>query len=239
MFSTRNQVIRTTTLRQLTLALVAGGAMAGGCQKVLPPRTQPVVLMEEQRPLPVDQATQLRDWEKSTLYYPNGSVVAGSTRFPLAPRAQAGQYERNAVEPVLFLANIVALPITYFYKPPFESYTWNGEITPASFTVQPAYPYEGDPSAPTAPLPGDGVGGANLDGTNVGPVPPAQAPVPSVSEPVRRPSGEQPPLPTENQGVTEVPGRPADANPQPVAPRPTPRSTPRPSGGSRGGAIVP
>ena len=223
MFSTRNQVIRAISMQRLTLAaIVAGGALVGGCQKVLPPRNEPVTLMEDQQPLDIDQATQLRDWEKSTLNYPNGAVVAGSTRFPLAARPQARTLERNLAEPVLFLANVVAVPITYFFKPPFEPYTWHGEITPASYTVQPAYPVE---AAATNPQPGVGNEGAGLDDTNVGPVPPAQSPVPSISEPVRDPSGEQPSLPTENQGPTEVPGTPADANPQPV----------RPSGGNGGG----
>jgi hypothetical protein len=197
----------------IALAAASSAALMGGCQKVLPPKNEPVALIESQIPPQRDEATVRRDFEKSTLYYPNGTTVAGSTRFPLAPRAQAGHLERNLVEPALFLGNVVALPFTYLVKPPFEPYDWKGVVTPPSDTVQPAYPAES--SSSTA---GPGAGGDGMEATDGGPVPAAQSPVPGASEPVRNPSGEQPPLPTENQGVTEVTGTPPDANPQPVTP---------------------
>src|SRR5687767_7115072 len=121
---------QSTQSRMITLAVLGavagGGTLSGGCQKVLPPKSEPVALIESQVEQTPDEATVRRDFEKSTLYYPNGTVEAGSTRFPLAPRAQAGQNERNVVEPALFLANVVVLPFTYFYKPAFEPYDWHG-----------------------------------------------------------------------------------------------------------------
>jgi len=205
-------------------------AMTVGCQTVLPPKTQPVALMEEQRPLVIDDATQLRDFEKSTVYYPSSATQAGSTRFPFAARSNAPKVERAFVEPALFLANVVALPFTLFIKPPGTSYDWHAEVTGPSYTVQPAYPAEA--TATGSPTQDRAAGEA---GTPGGPVPEAQSPVPSVSEPVRDPSGVQPNLPTENQGPNEIPGTPADSSPQPSAPPSGATGGANGAGGATGG----
>jgi hypothetical protein len=192
------------------------------CQTVLPPKSEPVALMEDQQPLLIDDATQMRDFERSTVYYPSGSVEAGSTRFMFAPRVNASRVERGFVDPVMFAANVVTLPVTLFMKAPGTSYDWPAAVTDPSYTVQPAYP----PEAPVSATTGTDAAADNTAGDPSVPVPEAQSPVPGPSEPVRNPGGDQPNLPTENQGVNEVPGRPSGGAPQPSAP---------PSGGVGGG----
>ena len=204
---------------------------SAGCQTVLPPKNEPVALMEHQQPMVIDEATQRRDFEKSTFYYPSQATEAGSPRFPFAARSGASRIERAAVEPALFLANVAVLPFTYLVKPPGTAYDWHATVTEPSYTVQPAYPVEAPATGGTrgdGAAAGGGGGGGGAD--DVGLVPDPQSPVPNPSEPVRDPTGAQPNLPTENQGPNETPGAPADSTPQPTAP---PGDA---SGGGTGGA---
>jgi hypothetical protein len=177
-----------------------------GCQKVLPPKNEPVALIEDQVPLEIDVATQKRDFDKQTIYYPNGGAEAGSTRFPWGTRAKADYVEQQVMDPVLFVANSVSLPFTYFVKTPFSPYDWYGAMTEPSYTVQPAYPPETDektktPTDQSAPPAENAAPTAAPQG-----VPPAQAPVPNPSEPVKEPSGDRQNPPAQNQGGTEKPG---------------------------------
>jgi hypothetical protein len=184
-------------------------ALSAGCQRVLPPKVEPVVLMEDRIPLEPDEATVIRAFDGSTSYYPNGATEAGSTRFPWGPRARASNVENELMGLPIFAANVVSLPFTYFVKPPFSPYVYPGAVTSPTYTAMPAYPTEAPAPGPTdAPAPP----------TADGPVPPAQAPVPSVNEPVRETTGEQPPSPTENTGPNEIPITPPDSTPAPVTP---------------------
>lgn len=191
-------------------------AAVAGCQTVLPPKVEPVALMEDQQPLVIDEATQLRDYEKSTLYYPSSATEAGSTRAPFASRDNAGKVERAFVEPALFLVNVASIPVDVFIKPPFSPYDWHGAVTDATYTAQPAYPVDEQAQDTT------GTPGAPAD--EAGPVPAADSLAPSPSEPVRDPSGQPSNLPTANQGPNEMPAMPADNAPSP---------TPSPSDGAQ------
>jgi hypothetical protein len=132
----------------LLMASLAAAASIMGCQSAFPPNNKPVALMDEQRPLTIDQATQQRGYDKSTLYYPNGAVVAGHPRITFTTPDNAEGIERNLVDPILFVTNMVLLPFTYLVQPPGSSYDWHGAITEPTYTAQPAYPTENSTPAP-------------------------------------------------------------------------------------------
>lgn len=197
-----------------------------GCQRVLPPKNEPVVLMEDRVPLEPDEATVLRDFDKSTSYYPSGATEALSTRTPWAQRAKAKRFESVVMGVPIFAANVVSLPFTYFFKEPFGRYTYHGSITNPTYTAMPAYPAEAPVTGPT-----EGNAAPVDPGLN-GPVPPTDALVPGVNEPVRDPSGEQPLTPTQNPGADGA--TPADDATATPADGETPAPVTPPTGGTDG-----
>jgi hypothetical protein len=117
---------------RLLLSLTAlAGATAGCAQQQQQVYTPP--------PMTVDGAMQLRDFERSVAYYPNGDTVSGIDRFPI--RSTAGldenQYAASAFDLAASLGQTVALPFTYLVVPPFTRGVYYGDNVGPSYTAMP------------------------------------------------------------------------------------------------------
>ena len=109
----------------------AGMILSTGCQRVQ--RNRPVALNDE--PLVVDEAMQIRDWDRSTAHYANGDTIAGATRLTFEPKYDD---RRNyAVDPLIGVGNIVLIPFTYFRTPPRTTVVHQGAIVPPTHTAMP------------------------------------------------------------------------------------------------------
>ena len=131
MFSTRNHTLRTISTAAFGLLASAGVVVSTGCQRVAP--NFPVALND--RPIVVDEAMEIRDWDRSTANYANGTTVAGATRTTWEPT-----YENNysyVVDPAIGVANIVTIPFTYFRTPWGKTVVHHGAITPPTHTAVP------------------------------------------------------------------------------------------------------
>ncbi len=151
-----------------------------GCQQVLPPKVTPVTLMEDQNPHVVDASTTHREFDRSTSYYPSGAVESPSTRFPFGPREGARSGEAELLAVPLFLGNVVALPFTYLFKPPFSTHVYHGDYTNPTHTALPAYPVE---AAATSDDTQSGLTQQESVAPSDALVPPTNAPAPAIVEP--------------------------------------------------------
>jgi hypothetical protein len=129
MFSTRNL----SKLSACALGVLASASMvlSTGCQRIPPNR--PVALNDE--PLLVDEAMQIRDWDRSTSYYANGDTVAGATRLTFEPKDDTRL--NYFADPLIGLTNFVIIPFTYFHTPPFTKMVYQGAIVPPTHTAVP------------------------------------------------------------------------------------------------------
>jgi hypothetical protein len=93
-----------------------------------------------QAPLTIDTAMQLRDWDQSVAYYPNGSVPAWNTRFHYHPSPSAPQWIKPVSEPIAFIGQTLFLPITLVTARPFTPVIYRGVQEPSSSTAFPAPP---------------------------------------------------------------------------------------------------
>ena len=122
-------------------ACVLAAVCLTGCGPQPPPAPPPGPAME------IDSAMQMRDWERSAAWYPNGDTVSGVNRFPI--RSQGGtaatpDYANAAIDLGASMAQTVALPFTYLFVPPFARATYTGENIPPTHTGMPI-------KAPTPP----------------------------------------------------------------------------------------
>lgn len=119
---------------------VAVMVLAGviGCQRVDQPVTDRMISLQS---APDDAAMELRDdWETSVVTYPNGGVVAGPTLYPYTTRDSAA-WQQASFEPVLFLGQTIALPVTVFTTPITAQVVYQGVNFPDTDTaVQPLPP---------------------------------------------------------------------------------------------------
>ena len=109
----------------------AGLVVSTGCQRIPPNR--PVALNDE--PLVVDEAMQIRDWDRSTAYYGNGNTVAGATRLRFQPKDD--RRLNYAADPLIGLANFAIIPFTYFKTPARTTIAHQGAIVPPTHTAMP------------------------------------------------------------------------------------------------------
>ena len=129
---------RDSRRRMMPLALLAatvGGALAGSLGGCAQPRQQ----AHTPPPMLIDGAMQLRDWERSVAYYPNGDTQSGYNRFPIRSDAQVGEseYTDAAYDIGASLVQTVALPFTYFFIPPFAPAVYTGEQIGPTYTAMP------------------------------------------------------------------------------------------------------
>lgn len=104
-----------------------------GCQRTAT-TSRPEPLNET--PLVVDEAIQLRDWERSTAYYPNGAVVAGNTGFFFEPDENLSNWQYLLIEPPLFVLNVALLPVSLVMTPPCVPVVYEGAKIPPTYTAQ-------------------------------------------------------------------------------------------------------
>ena len=131
MYSTPDRNVSSASSLALGLLASVGALILVGCQRARAPRPDAL----NDAPLIVDEAMQIRDWDRSTAYYPSGAVVAGSPRVTFVPR-----YESRvgyAADPLIGIGNIVLIPFTLFSTPPSAKVTSRGAIVPPTHTAVP------------------------------------------------------------------------------------------------------
>jgi hypothetical protein len=117
-------------------AAVLAGGLAAGCQMKPMGYREPV----NESPLLVDGAMEQRNWSPSTSYYASGAVPAGGTGFIYEPSSKLPEFGQALVDPPLFMAQAVALPVTIFINQPWTLRAYHGVIIEPTYTAQPPLP---------------------------------------------------------------------------------------------------
>src|SRR4051794_39829680 len=104
-----------------------------GCQFKQPPPQDRV----NDIPLLVDEAMQKRDFERSTIVYPNGSAIAGSTGYMMETNSRIPYEATRATDPFVATGNILLLPITFPLSKPWKAREFSGAKVPPTYTAQP------------------------------------------------------------------------------------------------------
>jgi hypothetical protein len=127
-------------------ALIIGMGMLAGCQVEMKPHDfGPAPLSST--PITTDQAMEVRQWDLSVASYANDAVLAHPTYSPLQPDRL--KYDGNAIlEPILFLGDVVYIPVGMIIKFPWEFEVNKSISAPASYTLMPPLP-DGAESCPT------------------------------------------------------------------------------------------
>ena len=125
--------------KTIAIALLAAGALVG-CQANVPPSMSKV----NNTPLPIDDAMQRRDWDRSVAYYPNGDTVGGGTGYMFQTHETVTDPYRRVVDPAVSSMNMVLLPIGVFVNTPFKPQVAQGEMLPPTYTAQPVLPAGAD-----------------------------------------------------------------------------------------------
>jgi len=192
--------IRSGSVVAMMFVALAMMSAAAGCQGVS--KHQPLSPVNN-TPLVVDEAMQIRDWDRSTNYYANGATIAGGTAYCWETADWVNEDHRRFVDAPVAVLNFVSMPVGLFVNSPFEKQVIHGEIVPPSYTGQP-------------PLPGE---------------PPPNRPTPEATEmtvPVAEPA--TPPPPPDAPPAVEMPAAPPTPSdtPQPLPPPVTPEPPPAP-----------
>src|SRR5687768_10625841 len=182
------------------VALVLAALAVAGCQGIVPPPTRSPV---NDSPLVVDEAMQLRDWERSTNYYANGATVAGGTGYVWQTHEAVNPGHRRFVEAPVAVLNIASMPVGVFINSPWERQVIRGETVPPTYTGQPPLP--GEPPPPSTAVPE--VTDTPEPATDVPPAPP-----------VAPPAVETPPPPVETTPPPAPEPDPLTPTPEPAAP---------------------
>jgi len=122
-----------------TFVLVVG--MLGGCQSFhasLAPRS-PGLSPLSNTPIATDPAMATRQWDVTEALYVNDAVFAHAIYSPL--QVDQISYKGNAaVEPVLFLANLIYIPVGIFIQYPWTFEANKSLSAPSSYTLMPPLP---------------------------------------------------------------------------------------------------
>jgi len=102
-------------------------------------------------PLVVDQAMQLRDWDKSYANYENGSTKSWSTGFAYASRGDLPYGLNYVADTGSFFGNVLTLPITAYQQR--NGVVSSGVNIPETYTAVPPVPprYATPPGATVRP----------------------------------------------------------------------------------------
>lgn len=131
-------------LRRSWMALPATMAclIASGCaNKPKPPATE-TELSPVSEPMYADAAMVQRDYSPSIAYYPTGATQAYSTHWPYEGQETKIQELNAVVDPVLFLAQTVMLPVRMVTDPPGKFINFYGPVVPPTYTAMPPLPPE-------------------------------------------------------------------------------------------------
>src|SRR5215218_3682152 len=105
--------------RAALCGIIGSSALAatfsGGCQRMTPP--QPDRL--KSTPLVIDAAMEHREGDRSTAYYANGDTIAGGTGYLYRTSDRLPTLWWRIVAPMVATGNIVALPGTIWFNPPW------------------------------------------------------------------------------------------------------------------------
>src|SRR5688500_15315317 len=145
-----------------------------GCQGIS--HEQPPAPVND-TPLVVDEAMQIRDWDRSTNYYANGATVAGGTGYVWEVADWVNPGHRRFIDAPVAVLNMVSMPVGLFVNSPFGTRAYRGETVPPTYTGQP-------------PLPGEPVPVSRAEPDVVEPVPP-----PAPTEPPPAPPAIETPPP--------------------------------------------
>lgn len=118
------------------LAAIVAAALAAGCQMKSTGYHEPI----NESPLLVDGAMEQRNWTPATAYYASGAVPAGGTGFIYEPSSKLSNVGQAVVDPPLFSAQVVALPLTIFISRPWALRAYHGVILEPTYTAQPPLP---------------------------------------------------------------------------------------------------
>src|SRR5688500_17907723 len=110
-----------------------------GCQGIS--HEQPPAPVND-TPLVVDEAMQIRDWDRSTNYYANGATVAGGTGYVWETADWVSPGHRRFVDAPVAVLNFASMPVGLFVNSPFGKQVARGETVPPTYTAQPPLPGE-------------------------------------------------------------------------------------------------
>lgn len=163
----------------------------------------PVVSHEPQE---IDAAMQLRQWDQSVAYYPNGDAVAGTTLFSYEPTRERNELNYYYADTGVFFLNLALVPYRLFADPVTATRTYAGETVSPSYTAVPPLPEQAPPVF--EPMPDE-------------PATPDEPAMPEAQPSEPMPSDET--FTPEQPRTTEPPRAPAnplDIAPAPEAPQP-------------------
>lgn len=122
--------------------MLLGVALLGGCQFTSPvqPMNYEPRIGESTTPLVVDQAMQIRDWDRSASMYASGNTIAGPTGFFYEVNWNEPGWTYPLLETPLFIAQTFALPVTLAIAPPWNKVRYTGDWVGPTYTAMPPLP---------------------------------------------------------------------------------------------------
>jgi hypothetical protein len=119
------------------VALLAIGVCAlGGCQHQQP-ATEAAL---SDHPTTIDPAMQKREWSRSAAFYTNTGTVAGPVGFNYEPDWNEAEWKTGLIAPLMFVGQVVWLPIDLIVNPQWEGRTYSGEQFPPTYSAVPPLP---------------------------------------------------------------------------------------------------
>ena len=116
---------------------IASLAVVAGCQRVT---SSPPAAKVDTTPALVDEATQIRNWNRTTCYYPDNATIAGPTGFWWQPKPSLPVWESNLVDVPLFLVNVGCMPAALIQVPPWTAVRWSDGTIPQTYSAAPPLP---------------------------------------------------------------------------------------------------
>jgi hypothetical protein len=122
--------------------MVLGAMLLSGCQygsPIQPVKYEPRIGINT-TPLQVDQAMQIRDWDRSVSMYSSGNTIAGPTGFLYELSWNYPGWSYPLLETPLFIGQAFALPVTLALAPPWERVRYTGDWVGPTSTAMPPLP---------------------------------------------------------------------------------------------------
>jgi hypothetical protein len=120
----------------LGVGCCAVALVALGCQRTIPNTADRL----SNAPLIVDEAMQMRDWDRTIAHYPNGDTVAGGNGYMFRTHETIPEPYRRVVEPAVAATNIGLLPVGVIFNSPFTAQVHEGVIIPPTHHAMPPLP---------------------------------------------------------------------------------------------------
>jgi len=119
----------------VTCGVVAAAALVGCQRAVNVPRGR-----VNETPLVVDEAMQIRDWDRSSAHYEDPRFIAGPTGFWFISPGERPQWYYSATETPIFVAQTVMLPVTLLITPVWTPVRYAGETLEPTHHAMPPLP---------------------------------------------------------------------------------------------------